>query len=189
MKYIFYLSLIFLSACSSVPPAISNPPAEDLQLNQVALDVEHYIGTKVRWGGKIIKVNNDERSSTLQILQYPLNSYGRPKTNKTSQGRFIIKSKKFLDPEIYKEDKLVTFVGLVQSKKTIQVDQKSLLLPVVNSFNSHIWSERQAGTSHYYIGHHHGGMYYGYGYYPYGRYHDHYWGYGAGRYYPYYYSR
>ncbi len=186
MKFVFYFSLILLSACSSLPPKISNPPAEDLQLKQVALDVDRYIGKTVRWGGKIIKVNNDDKFSTVQVLHYPLNSSGRPKTEQTSQGRFIIKSKKFLDPEIYKEGKLVTFVGLVQSKTTIQIDQKALLLPVVNSFDSHIWSSRVLGTSHYYIGHHHGGMHYGYGYYPYGRYYNHYWGYGAGRYYPYY---
>jgi len=68
MKYIFYLSLIFLSACSSLPPAISNAPTEDLPLKKVAIDVGLFIGKTVRWGGKIIKVNNDENFSTVQVL-------------------------------------------------------------------------------------------------------------------------
>jgi len=187
MKYFFYLSLVLLSACSSLPPAISDPPVEDLQLKQVIVDVERFIGKTVRWGGKIIKVNNDENFSTVQMLQYPLNSFGTPKTKETSQGRFFSQSTTFLDPEIYKEGSLVTFSGTVQSAETIQVDKKSLLLPVINIQESHIWSDRYKGQSHYYVGHHHGGRYYGYGYYPYGRYQDHYGSYGRGRYYPYYY--
>ncbi|OUR64868.1 hypothetical protein A9Q79_06135 [Methylophaga sp. 42_25_T18] len=187
MKYLFYLNLIFLVACSSLPPAISTPPAEDLQLKQVMVDIERFIGTTVRWGGKIIKVNNDENFSTVQMLQYPLNSFGTPKTKETSQGRFFSQTTKFLDPEIYKEGTLATFSGTVQSAETIQVDKKSLLLPVINIQESHIWSNRYKGQSYYYVGHHHGGRYYGYGYYPYGRYQDHYGAYGRGRYYPYYY--
>jgi len=187
MKYIFYLSLIFLSACSSLPPAISNAPTEDLPLKKVAIDVGLFIGKTVRWGGKIIKVNNDENFSTVQVLQYPLNSFGTPKITETSQGRFFSQSKKFLDPEIYEEGELVTFVGTVQSVETIQVDKKTLLLPVINIQDSHVWPERYKGTSHYYVDHHHGGRYYGYGYYPYGHYHDYYGSHGRGRYYPYYY--
>lgn len=179
MKHLFYFSILMLSACSSVPIVISDPPVGDVQLEHVLSDFDNYIGKTVRWGGKVIKVNNDEQSSTVQMLQFPVNSFGRPKTSKPSQGRFLTRVSEFLDPEIYKEGTSVTFVGKVESMESVQVDKKSIQLPVIGIHESHIWSDRYKEPTFIYIGHPYGGYY---GHHPYGRFHN-YGYYGRGRYY------
>jgi outer membrane lipoprotein len=171
MRIIFYLTLILLTACSSTSPLIKTAPLEDYQLKHVVLNVDNFVGKSVRWGGKVIKVNNDEKFSTIQMVQFPLNGFGKPLPTKSSQGRFSSQSQKFLDPVIFEEGTLVTFAGTVLSTETIKVDKKSLLVPIINITEFHIWPERNKDFDHghYYISPHHG-RYIGYGYYGTGRY-------------------
>lgn len=95
-------------------------------------------------------------------------------TTKFSQGRFISQSREFLDPAIFEEGTLVTFLGTVRSAETVKVDQRSLLVPIINITEFHIWPEMTMDLrhQHYYITPRHG-RYLGYGYH------------GPFRYYPY----
>ncbi|KKN47463.1 hypothetical protein LCGC14_0662640 [marine sediment metagenome] len=140
MKNLFMLSFLVLTACSSVSPQIQFAAADALQLKQAAADIDASIGKTVRWGGKIISVSNEQDQSSLQIVQFPLSYIGRPVESKASQGRFIVQTTKFLDPEVYKKDELVTVVGTLTSSQVIQVDQKKLTLPVLEMTETHRWS-------------------------------------------------
>ena len=99
------------------------------------------------------------------------NGYGKPRPTQSSQGRFSSQSREFLDPVIFEEGTLVTFFGTVLAAETIKVDKKSLLVPIMNITELHIWPEINSNLdhSHYYITPRHG-RYIGYGYYGTGRY-------------------
>jgi len=174
MRIVVYLALILLTACSSTSPLIKTAPPENYQLKQVVSDVDHFIGKPVRWGGKVIKVNNDDEYSTIQLVQFPLNGYGKPMATKSSQGRFFSQSREFLDPAIFEEGTLVTIFGTVRSAEIVKVDQRSILAPIIEISKFHIWPEinRDLAHEHYYISPHYR-RYIGHGYY------------GRGRYYPY----
>lgn len=126
------LLILLMAGCSSTPVAIKNPPSPDWQLNQIAGKASSHQGEPVRWGGQIVKVENDDAGSTLHIAQFPLNSYGRPISDKKSQGRFLAHSTEFIDPYIYKSDILVTIAGKIADETEITIDQKKLSVPVIN---------------------------------------------------------
>ena len=142
MKWLIYIFPLFLFACSSLPKTIQSPPINDPQLEKVSADFVQYKDSSIRWGGKIITVNNDEQGSSLQIVQFPLNNMGRPVVNDKSQGRFLIKSVQFLDPEIYKIGRLATFSGAITEQQNRQVDKRQLLLPVIQMKEIHLWPEQ-----------------------------------------------
>lgn len=142
MKWLIYLLPICLVACSSLPKTIQTPPSDDLQLEQVAGQAINYENSPVRWGGKIVSVNNDNQQSLLQIVHFPLNSYGKPIIGKVSQGRFLVQTARFLDPEIYKVGRLATFSGVLLTEQTRLVDKKTLYLPVVEMRESHLWLQQ-----------------------------------------------
>lgn len=139
MKWLIYIFPLFLFACSSLPKTIQDPPADDLQLDEVLGQLLKYKNSSVRWGGKIITVNNDEQGSLLQIVQFPLNNIGRPVVSKNSQGRFLVESNLFLDPEVFKTGTLATFSGVIKGQKTRQIDKMQLVLPVIQLQDSHLW--------------------------------------------------
>ncbi|WP_305907851.1 Slp family lipoprotein [Methylomarinum sp. Ch1-1] len=89
---------LMASACSTIPEQIRHAPSPDVRLPEVQEDFSAHQGKSVRWGGTVLEVINDESFTTIQTLHYPLQSNGRPETDDPSNGRFIIKSEKFLDP-------------------------------------------------------------------------------------------
>lgn len=135
---ILILALSALTACSYMSPTIK-PPTEDLSLKQVAENIELFKGKTVRWGGKIIAVENNEQQSEILVVQFPLNRVGRPDESNDSDGRFFIRSADFLDPEVYKKDSFVTVLGEVVDHKSITVDQKQLTLPVIQLIKDQRW--------------------------------------------------
>ena len=68
----------------------------------------------------------------------------------TSQGRFLIQSKQFLDPEIFKSGRLATFSGIIHAQQQKRVDKKTLYLPVIQLHEMHLWSEQKLHRQPYY---------------------------------------
>lgn len=178
MKYYLLIASLVLTACSNLPPAIQDPPAIDLSYQQAFANKGQFKNAPVRWGGTIVEVENEPSYSAIQILLYPLGSYGRPETDGPHQGRFVAKTPEFVDPAVYTKNMAITVAGTLEGFTERTVGNKTLQLPVVNLKQVHLWPE-QDYTGYYggYGGY--GGFGYGrYGYYPYGGYYGYpyYWG-------------
>lgn len=174
MKHYFLLLFLLLTACSSLPPTIENPPAFDLAYGYATQDPARYKNMPVRWGGVIAEVDNEQNASLVHILSYPLNSYGRPMLDEKPQGRFVVKSTQFLDPLVYSKHSEITVAGTLSGTIDRTIGKKTMTLPLVSATTLYLWP---VYTYSGYDG------YYGYPYsYPYGGYA------GFGYYSPYYYA-
>jgi outer membrane lipoprotein len=172
MKNYLLITCLALAACSNLPPAIEDPPAVDITYHQVLANIGNYKNAPVRWGGTIIEVENEPSFSAIQVLLYPLGSYGRPDTDEPNQGRFVIKSAEFLDPAVYTKNTSITVAGTLEGDTERTIGKKTLRLPLVAAKHIHLWEEQN--YSGYYGGYGYGGFGYPYGgFYGYSPY---YWG-------------
>ncbi len=166
-----------MHACSTLPTNIKNPPIVDIQLNQVVKNSSQYLNQPVRWGGTVIDVENEPDKTTLQVLFYPLDYFGRPRINQPALGRFVSVSTQFLDPAIYSTGTELTIAGIVQKTIVKKIGQKEVPIPVITMTNHHIWPQyRQTEDWDYNYNY----RYYGYRRYPYNYYYR-----GGYRYYDY----
>lgn len=174
MKNYLLFACFLLTACTSLPPAIEDPPAYDLSYHEAIMNIAKYKNAPVRWGGTIIEVENEASFSAIQVLSYPLGNHGYPDTNEANQGRFVIKSATFLDPAVYTKNTAITIAGSIAGDTERTIGKKTLRLPLVTATQIYLWQEQD--YSHFQSG------YGGYGYggfgYPYGGF------YGYGPYYP-----
>jgi outer membrane lipoprotein len=167
MKYYLLITCFALVACSSLPPAIQDPPAVDISYPQVIGNIGSYKNAPVRWGGTIVEVENEPTFSAIQVLSYPLTSHGHPDTSSAHQGRFVIKSAEFLDPAVYTKNTAITVAGTLEGDTERTIDKKTLRLPLVAAKQVYLWQERD--YSNFRGGYPYGGFGYGgYGGYPYG---------------------
>jgi outer membrane lipoprotein len=166
MKILLSLILLLsITACSTLPPAIDNPPANDISYSQASGDITRYLGAPVRWGGVIIDVLNEQSYSRVQVMAYPLNNYGRPIIDKPHLGRFYIDSGEFLDPAVYAKDKEITVAGALNGDREQMVGKKMLRLPVIKAHTLHLWPDYQ--PRYYYDGYYPYPGYFGFYGYPY----------------------
>jgi len=177
-RHLLSICILLLSACSNLPRLIEDPPLFDISYRQATPNIAHYKDAPVRWGGVVIGVENEQNFSLVQVLYYPLNSYGRPRLDKPNEGRFLIKSPEFLDPAVYIKDTEITVAGTLKGDIERKVGNKTLRLPLISSTVIYLWPAYIPGSYYGYGGFGYGYPYYGYyGYYPY------YWG--GGYYWPY----
>jgi len=118
------LLLASLGGCASTVPApIRTAPAGNPPLSAVRADSGRYVGQAVRWGGTIAAVTNGTHNTTLEVVQRPLHADGEPKETDRSEGRFLVRVTRFLDPAIYAKGRRVTVMGKITGQVTRNVGQ------------------------------------------------------------------
>ncbi|MCA1767431.1 MAG: Slp family lipoprotein, partial [Idiomarina sp.] len=105
---------LVLVGCSSVPDEIASENEDALVGYKVAKHQgEKVVGDPARWGGVIADVRNAEDHTVLEIVSFPLQRWGRPEVSDNSQGRFLAVVNDFVDPDVYKSGRSISFVGSI----------------------------------------------------------------------------
>ncbi len=101
-----------------------------------------YKGRVVILGGYILETANDPDGSLLTILQAPLDSRNKPKSPDLTKGRFLLLTRKFLDPEIYSKDRALTVGGKVAGTRQGSLGNRSYVYPVIETEEVYLWPEK-----------------------------------------------
>ena len=129
-----------LSGCASqVPVPISQMPPGNLMLPEVQANPEAFIGSTVRWGGVITRVENQATQTWIELVSRELNKNGQPRTDGKSDGRFIASFQGFADPAVYGTGRLLTVIGTIDTQTTRTIGEYAYSFPVVNVTSSYLW--------------------------------------------------
>lgn len=143
LRTIWGICLLWLAGCASpLPRSIQQEPPQAPAFSAVKGDPQAYSGAAVRWGGIIIRLDNNPSGSEMEVLAHPLDSHGRPLLESPAQGRFIARSPEFLDPAVYKTDSEVTLGGTVAEPVTRNIGAYPYTYPVVTITALHVWAPR-----------------------------------------------
>jgi len=108
---------------------------------------EEYRGETVMLGGKVLRTDASEATSEIAVLQLPLDSSSKPKDADDSEGRFLIRSDRFLDPAIYEQGRPVTVVGRLAGKQARSIGGFEYVYPVVEAIELKAWPWPRQKTS------------------------------------------
>ncbi|WP_218355287.1 Slp family lipoprotein [Alteromonas lipotrueiana] len=135
-------TLLFVSGCTMVPDNLAVPDGTALVTYQGAVTGGPQVtGRTARWGGVIAGVENKPEKTFIEIVHFPLNSYGRPNTSEETIGRFKVKIDGFVDPIVFEEGRSVTFLGSVDKPITGMVGEQPYTFPAVKARDYHLWRE------------------------------------------------
>ena len=150
-----------LAACVSVPESLQSPVTNMVTYEQAVMD-NVSSGTAARWGGVVASVENTPEHSIIEIVHYPLKANGRPNLRQASIGRFKAVFDGFIDPMVFKKDRVVSVLGALAQPMNGMVGEQPYTYPSLQVSGYHLWEDVQdvdITTIH----HHH--MYrFGYGY-------------------------
>lgn len=146
---ILVIALSLCSCASRIPVEIRGDVEHAPTVAQVHTEAEKYLSQKVRWGGKILKIENKQNTSRLTVVAFPLNGYGRPQNTRQSPGRFIAVVDRFLEPEIYSRDREITVIGNILASETHKVGEFAYSHPVVKVDNHYLWAVEEKTTDNY----------------------------------------
>jgi outer membrane lipoprotein len=135
---------ILIVGCAIVPEQIEVADDENLvSFESIINGSETGQGTKARWGGEIVSVENKKEYSEIEILQYPNNHYGKPRSNLDSEGRFKVQVAGFLDPLVFKAGRLITFIGELGEPTEGVIGEQTYVYPVLLASGYYMWKETE----------------------------------------------
>ena len=100
---------------------------------------ERYLGAVVLAGGRIIETISSSSLSEILVLQIPLEKGDVPADPDRSEGRFIVRSRGFLDPEVYPPGTRLTVVGRVMGGEYREIGGYSYLYPILDPIEIKTW--------------------------------------------------
>ena len=170
-------ALALLGGCASIPQPLAgnyaNVPTSSAQQGGAG-------GTRVRWGGEIIKTEPGPQQTCFYLLSRPLDSQARPETGSSGedQGRFVACRNGFYDPEVFVRGRELTVTGTLHGTLSQKVGDYDYAYPRVEADVVYLWPKHVPVTRYppgYYDPFWGPGFGPGYGYgYGYG---DPFWGY------------
>jgi outer membrane lipoprotein len=133
-------ALLCLAGCASVPDALEGQYAPLAPGDAVRSGTT---GDAVRWGGRLVRVENRAEQSCFEVVAVGLSAEGRPLARDQSAGRFIACRAGFYEPEIFQAGREVTITGRISGYQTRKVDDYDYRYPLMDADVVFLWPERQ----------------------------------------------
>jgi outer membrane lipoprotein len=162
------MALLLFSGCTHAISEKSRKLVDpSLTMERLETGADALKGHYAMLGGVIAGTKNTGQGTSVEVVQFKLDSYGYPVESVHSAGRFLAKSDKFLDPMIYRTGRLMTVVGEVKGKAAIPLDEMKYSYPVIAIKESHVWVAGDTQRSYAYPACYPGPYYWGYDLPPY----------------------
>jgi outer membrane lipoprotein len=101
----------------------------------------------VHWGGQIVRTENLHDRTLIEVLEFPLDSGGRPQTGRPPGGRFIIESPGFLEPHEYAPKRLIEVRGQLSGFRNGRVGEAEYRYPLVMAERLTLRAERAPAST------------------------------------------
>jgi len=147
MTRFLYLSLLVLAVagCAGTPPFDTARVTQDLTPSKVIAQPVPHLDKMVIWGGIILDTRNQEDSTQIEVLAYPVNRAQRPSLEESPQGRFIIRHQGYLEPVTYTQGRRLSVLGKISETQMGKVGDSDYLYPVIDSEQLKLWPEGYRG--------------------------------------------
>lgn len=153
------VTLVLLSAlavaiigCGGISKEVRSQVTYTGAFSELQADPEQEVGETVIFGGKIIGNQVTDQGTQLMVLQLPLGGADRPRNNDLSKGRFLIRSKQFIDPAIYPDGTLITVVGRLAGSEVRTIGQMPYRYPVIEPLEIKKWPPETEASPRFHFG-------------------------------------
>lgn len=147
MKHFLLLILIMLTV-QGCTYAISRDMVDQsdkaLTFEMLQADPDTYKGKMMILGGTIAHVTDTKKGSVLEVIQTPLDYWGKPKRTDRTGGRFLLTTAQHLNTLLYTAGRQITVAAEVAGTRSSALGEVEYSYPVIISKELKLWPlERQ----------------------------------------------
>ncbi len=144
---VFGIASLFISwGCAPIfPEAELNKANKNISFRDLLKDPEKFKGQWVMLSGMIVASKNTKDGALIEVLQKPMDSDGRPLDTDETEGRFLVRSERFLDSSLYHKGRLITVLAEVTGRIEQPIDEIMYQYPLLALKDIHLWSPSSGG--------------------------------------------
>lgn len=144
--YFSIISLLLLSACSSIPKNLESDSATLVTNYPLWKASDPAQKLEVRMAGVVAKVENKQDKTRIEVANIPVDSAGKPNLAMKPQGRFIAYVDGFVDPLNIKPNTYVTFLGVTEPSEHAKIGEFDYEYPVMKVESMRVWQKSQVNV-------------------------------------------
>ena len=126
---------LFLAGCAADPlrEGVTGP-------DWIAAHPTSRVGESLEWAGVVVRIENHETETLLEVLSYPITHSGRPSTSSPPNGRFLATRQGYLEPMDFASGRRVTVRGVLREVLPGRVGGREYAYPVLEMTGITLWS-------------------------------------------------
>lgn len=132
--------VLLSTGCAHVISAPLREQAEPpLPFAQLRANPDAYKDQTVILGGEILRTENLQDGTRLEVLQRSLDRSEAPARTDDTGGRFMAVCPEYLDPAVYSEGRRITIGGRVLGSYTGKIGEVVYVYPLISCQETHLW--------------------------------------------------
>lgn len=135
---------LLLGACVSPLSREARFEAEPyVDFSKLLENPEFYQGKTLLLGGVIVALEGSREASLLEVLRYELDRGDRPLQPDETSGRFLVRTPRFLDPELYAKGRLVSLTGKFEGVESRPLGSLEYPYPLLSLGELYLWPKQE----------------------------------------------
>ncbi len=142
---LFGVSLFLQSCTYAISPEMTDQADRTLTFQQLQADPDTFKGKIIILGGIIDLTTNTKQGTVIEVVEKPLDYWGKPKRTDKTGGRFLVVHIGYLDPMIYAPGREITVAAEIEGTRSKALGELEYSYPVVVAKELKLWArERQS---------------------------------------------
>jgi outer membrane lipoprotein len=120
-------------ATTPFPEELTRSVNRALTLKELRAQPKAHIGARVILGGDIVATVPKPGETEIEVLSRRLGGGNVPERGDRTDGRFLVRTREFLDPAVYARGRRLTVLGTVAGVEERRVGELPYSYPVINA--------------------------------------------------------
>jgi outer membrane lipoprotein len=126
-------------ATTPFPEELTRSVNRALTLKELRAQPKAHIGARVILGGDIVATVPKPGETEIEVLSRRLGGGDVPERGDRTDGRFLVRTREFLDPAVYARGRRLTVRGTVAGVEDRRVGELPYSYPVINAERIKLW--------------------------------------------------
>jgi outer membrane lipoprotein len=137
---VLFTGALLLQGCTyAISPGMTERADKTLTFAQLQADPDTFKGKIVILGGTIAHTSNTKQGTLIEVVQKPLDYWGKPKRTDRTGGRFLVRHPGYLDAMIFAPGRQLTVAAEVEGTRSQALGEMEYSYPVVVVREYKLW--------------------------------------------------
>ena len=134
------IAALFFQGCSfAISSDLARQADKTIPFESLERDPEPYKGRLVILGGIVTQITPLKQGTLIEVLQKPLDYWGKPQRTDATGGKFLVHYASYLDPLVYAPGREITVAAEVEGLRSKALGDVEYSYPVVLSRELKLW--------------------------------------------------
>jgi outer membrane lipoprotein len=139
LTMVFGISLLIQGCTYAISPEMADQADRTLTFQQLQADPDTFKGKIIILGGIIAQTSNTKQGTIIEVVEKPLDYWGKPKRTDKTGGRFLVVHVGDLDPIVYAPGRVITVAAEIEGTRSKALGEVEYNYPVVVSKELKLW--------------------------------------------------